>query len=110
MHNMFEGLRKKFSDVIKGFVKKEEEAAEHNAELAKPVETVVLAQNEPEKRQEAPVQAPKEEKKEPLKVQQAPSRERKEEVRAEQPRHQKPQEKKPVEKPKIAVRLKVAEK
>jgi fused signal recognition particle receptor len=37
---MFEGLRKKFSDVIKGFVKKEEEVAEQQVEQAK-VETAV---------------------------------------------------------------------
>lgn len=76
---MFEGLRKKFSEVIKGFVKKEEEAAEQKVGEAKIQEPVAELKQKPERE---PMQKPARERekgygeKEAVKAEEEPRQER----------------------------------
>ena len=81
---MFEGLKKKFSDVIKGFVKKEEQVAEQREDAAKTQEPEAEPQQVAEEKKEAvqeqkrAAEKPKEKAKAEPKP--APKTEKKEEV------------------------------
>lgn len=95
---MFEGLRKKFSEVIKGFVKKEEKVAEQQAEEVKAVEPV--SEKEPKRVEEPKRETIKEVRAEPARAQEAPRQEKREPVRAEEPKQQRHEEKRVIERPK----------
>lgn len=92
---MFEGLRKKFSEVIKGFVKKEEQAAEQkpDPQMAQPVEEPIREEKrepakvvrdekvaEPAKPKPQPAEKPSHVQKPEPKVEKPVPREKKDEV------------------------------
>ena len=97
---MFEGLRKKFSEVIKGFVKKEEEVAEQKAvEVQQEQPPAVVPKVEPERKEEPRTEV-NEERTAPVKVQEPQRHEKKEPVKVQESKPVKQEEKKVVERPK----------
>jgi fused signal recognition particle receptor len=95
---MFEGLRKKFSEVIKGFVKKEEQVAEQQAE---PVKEEAVPEQKVEEKIEVRQEQPKVQEK--VVVREEPKREQK---RQETPVVQ-PKVEKVVEKPKVQTKVEI---
>jgi len=97
---MFEGLRKKFSEVIKGFVKKEEEVAEQAAEEVKAEQPVAVVPPAEPQRKEEPKPEIKEQKIIPAKVEEPRAHEKREPVRVQEQKQARQEEKRVVERPK----------